>query len=199
MKVRSSLIKPLTDYQDNEIRNQKAKLANQYLFFDVETSGTVLFRHEIIEFAGVLTDSSLGLQKRYYSRFKLNNPSWDNEAEKVHRISKEELKNEADKKEFLTDLVSDLDVPIFVCHAAKVMHYFDVAFLMCELFQNEISHNLDPRLFYSTYDMAKAKGLPLENYKLDTLCNYYDIELDHHNAESDTNACYELFKELMEI
>jgi len=29
---------------------------------------------------------------------------------------------------------------------------------------------------------------------LDKCCEYFDIELNHHNAESDTKACFELFK-----
>ena len=33
----------------------------------------------------------------------------------------------------------------------------------------------------------------LANHRLDTLCRYRDIPLDHHKAGSDSRACAELF------
>ena len=37
------------------------------------------------------------------------------------------------------------------------------------------------------------RGQPqLPNHKLDTLCAYLDIDLDHHQAGSDSRACAEI-------
>ena len=44
-----------------------------------------------------------------------------------------------------------------------------------------------------TLQLAKEKLPNLENYKLSTLADNFNIELEHHNALSDAKACLELF------
>ena len=43
-----------------------------------------------------------------------------------------------------------------------------------------------------TVKMGRAL-LPGINHKLNTLCDYYGIALDHHQADSDSHACAEIF------
>jgi DNA polymerase III subunit epsilon len=43
-----------------------------------------------------------------------------------------------------------------------------------------------------TVKLYKAKGFKVA--KLDTLCNHFGIELQHHDALSDARACAELYK-----
>ena len=43
-----------------------------------------------------------------------------------------------------------------------------------------------------TVQMGRRCYPQLPNYKLNTLCNYLDIQLDHHRASSDSRACAEL-------
>lgn len=194
------VIKPLSDQLDQRIREHKIKLLDNYLFFDVETTGKDCWKNEIIEFAGILTDTNFKPVKTYYSRFKPLYKAWDKEAEKVHKIKRSELENEECKHTFFKQMLSEIGFTVMVFHAAKVYNYFDMGFLMAEMMslnlQREFSKKFDIHLFYSTYDMAKARKLPVENNKLNTLCKYYRIELDHHKAESDAKACYELFKRL---
>jgi len=47
----------------------------------------------------------------------------------------------------------------------------------------------------STIKLAK-NHLEVENYRLDTVCKKLEIELDHHKSESDTMACYQIYKKL---
>ena len=50
--------------------------------------------------------------------------------------------------------------------------------------------------YLCTCRMAR-KTLPLlDNHRVDTLCRYFDIPLDHHRAESDSLACAKLLLEL---
>lgn len=44
-----------------------------------------------------------------------------------------------------------------------------------------------------TVRMGRAALPKLPNHRLDTLCAYYGIPLDHHRADSDSVACAELF------
>ncbi|MEE1113603.1 MAG: 3'-5' exonuclease [Eubacterium sp.] len=40
--------------------------------------------------------------------------------------------------------------------------------------------------------------LPEQGHKLNELCDYYGIELDHHQADSDSRACAEIFLHYLE-
>ena len=40
--------------------------------------------------------------------------------------------------------------------------------------------------------MAKRTLPTLPNHRLDTLCRYFGIELQHHQADSDAEACAQL-------
>lgn len=51
--------------------------------------------------------------------------------------------------------------------------------------------------YVCTMTMAKELQLDIQNYRLNTLCEHYGIQLNHHNAESDSRACACLLKELL--
>ena len=48
----------------------------------------------------------------------------------------------------------------------------------------------------STVNMARKLGI--EENSLDIWARRLNIELDHHEVESDTNVCYQTFKHLVE-
>ena len=48
-----------------------------------------------------------------------------------------------------------------------------------------------------TCQMGRACYPELANHKLNTLCAYLDLNLDHHNAGSDSRACAELLLDYM--
>ncbi|BAL00382.1 hypothetical protein OBV_31830 [Oscillibacter valericigenes Sjm18-20] len=50
-----------------------------------------------------------------------------------------------------------------------------------------------PSTYYAcTCVMGRACYPDLNNHKLNTLCEYLQLDLDHHNAGSDSRACAEL-------
>lgn len=55
-----------------------------------------------------------------------------------------------------------------------------------------------PLYFVCTMKIARDVLYFLENYKLPTLCNYYGIALNHHDAGSDSSACAEILCKLLE-
>lgn len=61
------------------------------------------------------------------------------------------------------------------------------------LFAKVQGHN---NMTCDTLQLAKEKLPNLENYKLSTLADNFNIELEHHNALSDAKACLELFHHL---
>ena len=55
-----------------------------------------------------------------------------------------------------------------------------------------------PFTYYAcTCVMGRACYPDLQNHKLNTLCDYLGLALDHHNAGSDSRACAELFLDYM--
>jgi DNA polymerase-3 subunit epsilon len=51
--------------------------------------------------------------------------------------------------------------------------------------------------YVCTCQMGRACYPELANHKLNTLCAYLDLSLDHHNAGSDSRACAELLLDYM--
>lgn len=47
-----------------------------------------------------------------------------------------------------------------------------------------------------TLQLARETLPNIDNYKLNTLCEYFNIELNHHNALSNAKACLDLFHHL---
>ena len=50
----------------------------------------------------------------------------------------------------------------------------------------------------SLYSADWQRILPKMSYKLNALCDYYGIELDHHHAGSDSLACAEILLRYIE-
>ncbi|MGI6028457.1 MAG: 3'-5' exonuclease [Candidatus Heteroscillospira sp.] len=49
-----------------------------------------------------------------------------------------------------------------------------------------------------TVRMSRAELKDAPNHRLNTLCDYYGIDLDHHNAASDASACAQILRNLLD-
>ena len=70
------------------------------------------------------------------------------------------------------------------------------------LVKNLSRYNIDiPEMYYiCTWELARqfVPSFAVENYKMSTLCEYFDIDIDsEHNAFDDACACADLFKALV--
>jgi DNA polymerase III subunit epsilon len=77
---------------------------------------------------------------------------------------------------------SDYQVP-FVCHFSG----FDIR--VTEALLKHYSVSFQEIKFYDTYTIARKLWPQLVNHKLNTLSENFKIELNHHNASSDAQAC----------
>ena len=162
---------------------------SKFTVFDFETCG---LQHPIF---------AVSLGFIYYENFKkvasdyiLINPEHpiNKQAYFVHKISENMVKNEPNfpqvwkkiKKYFSSDV-------LLIGHNVK----YDISVLKDNLEYYNIDYHGTINSF-CTCENAKLL-LPktcIENYKLDTLCKYFDIKLDnHHNAFADVKACKNLF------
>lgn len=85
------------------------------------------------------------------------------------------------------------DTEMLVAHNAA----FDMSVLRSCLEQEMIRAFLPPHL--CTVKLSK-KHLPfLYNHKLNTVCDYFDIQLDHHEALSDARGCAQIVLHLNDL
>ena len=171
-----------------------------YAVIDLESTGLQIGFDEILTAHIVLTDGINFIDEKSFN-FKPDKIRTDYHlAYEVHRIGIEQATKFNGKRESLNDLLAFVpDNSVMVCHAKKIGHYFDYAFLFME-----IELYLDKRLdFYkkfnhciSTHTLSK-KFTKLKKRGLKSVSEYYGVVLDnHHNAKSDTHACYEIFKKM---
>ena len=186
------------------VRDFRLKNTSHYFFCDVETTGLTPLKYEIISIAWILTDKKLNVIKKQSDILRPTSSLWSESSEKIHGISPLRAGNGVDKHKYLSGLLKNIPPCTFVSHANKGPDgYFDFNMLMFDCMKldlyGEFYSKFDPLNQISTVDYAKQARFSVENFKLDILCKYFGIELDHHKAESDTNACYELFKKLSEV
>jgi DNA polymerase III epsilon subunit family exonuclease len=104
----------------------------------------------------------------------------------LHGITANDVADAPTFNELAPELLSLLDGKLVVAHNAE----FDIGVLNAALSHYGMSF---PGIEYiCTMQLSQAAVAGLENYRLDTLCGHFGIELDHHHAESDATACARL-------
>jgi len=107
-------------------------------------------------------------------------------------ITPEMVANQPTFSELWTELESLMSTGILIAHNAP----FDMRVLA----QCLGAYGIDWQPFAKyacTCTMGRACYPELSNHKLNTLCAYLDLNLDHHNAVSDSRACGELLLNYM--
>jgi len=109
----------------------------------------------------------------------------------THGITWDDVKNKPAFDDIWTDIKKYFRKIDFIA-----MHNvpFDKSVLKtcCQHYGIEIPENK----YKCTLQLSRKK-LNLKSYALDSVCRYYDIELDHHNALSDTLACAKIMIKFM--
>jgi DNA polymerase III epsilon subunit-like protein len=174
---------------------------------DLETTGVNVFDAEIVTgyFLSVNPDTFEILGQ---FELKCNPFKWSYEAQEIHGITREEAATFRKFSEVYENLINWLitqRASEFWCHAKVKMYgkltFFDHAVLRLRMMEMgdfpyfEIE-KLKP---YSTHSLASvlASDYGFEKFSLDYLCSRLGITLKHHDAKSDTLACYEIIKKLL--
>ena len=169
-------------------------LKSSFAILDLECTGLVAGKHEILSSHVILFDGE-NLIDQMTNNFCPNTIREDyHKAYKIHRITIEQALKFPRKRDALISLLDFIpDYSVMVCHSKR--KYFDYGFLAMEYeFQDlRIEFNRKFKRCISTHTMA-AKYTKLKNLGLSNLCEYFGIGLDHHDAKSDSLACFELFK-----
>lgn len=190
----------------------------RFCFVDEETSGLRIEDNEILSLAAIKTDKQLSIldSKTFYFRPECWKPHYDG-AVNIHGITRAHSISFPDKKKSMQEFLDWVELPhYFICHSKKENFgkefSFDFAFLEMQcldmdlLFRfrgllgaKSLSTHKIAQTYYSNHKVGfnAEKGRP--KLGLSHLCNYFGIELEHHNAESDVRACLEIARRLRDI
>jgi DNA polymerase III epsilon subunit-like protein len=174
------------------------------MFCDLETTGLDYNRNEIISMAVIMTNHQLDRLSDFDLLIRPEKIDWwDEGAEKFHGYSLDVCKDFPSKDKALKDFFLYLDSfgqqeLSFVCHA-KAMYgkddYFDYQFVRAFISDDKLFYKYFPtNKFMSTIVKKGSSRWNIPNQKLPSWANKLGIELTHHNARSDVEACYEIFK-----
>lgn len=101
----------------------------------------------------------------------------------IHGISQDDVKEEKEFYEYYDKLQEILDGAIIIAHNAC----FDINVLnvVCDVYGLDHFNNE----YIDTVAVSRRVYPELYNHKLNTVCEYLNIEFDHHHAYSDSLAC----------
>lgn len=161
----------------------------RYIAIDVETPNYLNDRMSAI---GITVIDSGVILDDFYS---LVNPEerFDHFNVQLTGITPEIVADQPTFSELWTELEPLMSTGILIAHNAP----FDMRVLA----QCLGSYGIDWQPFarYAcTCAMGRACYPELSNHKLNTMCAYLDLNLDHHNAGSDSRACGELLLDYMQ-
>lgn len=109
----------------------------------------------------------------------------------IHGIRPEDVVSAPKFPEIWKMIREDFLSSLLVAHNA----IFDLGVLKKTLYYYGFE---EPLVYYvDTLKIARVMLKDTVNHKLPTLCGYYDIELNHHDSGSDSNACAELLLNLI--
>jgi len=176
---------------------------------DIETDGFSHNKNNILELAGVIAvkkNNQYEIIDQFCQRCRpYDFKHWSVGAEKIHKITMSEAKAAQHPRKMLINFMKFLkpykaennDPILFIDHSKN---RFDYKFIK-HLFMKEELLQSFWRVFKedhhkSTVDLIKKYQhiLGLPDAKLSTAADYFNIELDHHNALSDAIACIKLFQ-----
>lgn len=168
-------------------------IGKKFCVFDIETTGLNYDIDKITEIGAILIEDG----KITQSFSTLINPFIHirEETVKLNGIDDELVKNSPSIEDVLPDFYKFTRGSLLVAQNID----FDLKFIK---FNSKKIGYFFENCFYDTLDIARKKlaGKGLSNFKLDTLCSYFNIDLtDHHRAWNDALATAKLFIMLVNL
>lgn len=160
-----------------------------YTVFDVETPNSR--NDSICSIALVHVEEGTVTSEEYY----LVNPEdvFDDFNIGIHHITKAMVRNQPKFPEIWTKISGYFTNGIVIAHNAN----FDLSVLSKALQGSML--DIPDFSYLCTMKLSKKTFMDMEKYRLDYLCQRFDIELRrHHDALCDTQACHSLFERIQE-
>jgi len=188
------------------LRISKGKMKDsKVLFFDVETTGTDPKIHDIIQLAFLIEVNGVIKERQNIFMQPFRYDTIDEKALEVNKLTLEQIKKFPHPRQVypVINKVFSKYVDKYdkndKFYPAGYNVYFDLSFLFEYWNKNDDPyfgsfcnwHRLDPLAIAFMLEYT-GKIPPLENYKLETVCNFFKIQIKAHDAMSDITATREL-------
>ncbi len=175
-------------------------------YLDIESSGLNYWTNSVISLAWIITDDDNEKVAEFYDECAPDTGKkvWTMEAETFHKFKEIEHRQKQPALSLCQKLLAFLtkhkiNDGVIRYHANA---YFDTRMLFAMYFKNMQHNHYDIYKHVKTTDHENTialikKRLPgLPSYKLNELAATFGIELNHHNALSDTDCLVNICKEL---
>lgn len=166
---------------------------------DLETTGLENGCDEILTAHIILTNGLNFIGEKSFNFKPKRITSNYHKAYEIHRITIEQARKFNNKEDELNNLLAFVpDNSVMICHSKKTDHYFDYGFLFMEfeLYNSRLNFYKMFSGCLSTHTLCK-EFTKLKKRDLKSVCSYYEVELNnHHDARSDSMACFEIFRKM---
>jgi DNA polymerase III epsilon subunit family exonuclease len=172
---------------------------HNFAFIDIETTGSNVLEHELIEIGCVLTTDELEVIEEFEFKIKPEHiGSADTVALKVNHYNEKDWETGYVLSDAMDILSKKVKGCIMVGHnVAFDAGFLEYTFAKLKLQNSMHYHKLD------TVSMTWAKlhkNPDIDHFSLREMCKHFGIENKNpHSALSDARATYELYKKLMSI
>lgn len=112
---------------------------------------------------------------------------------RIHGITASDVKDAPTFSEIYRELIEYFEDAVIVAHNAR----FDMNCLKQACLNTGTKIPLIE--YFDTVELCKRVFSNLEHHRLNDVCEYIGIELDHHNALSDANGCLEIVMAVMNL
>ena len=179
-----------------------------FIFTDVETTGFCPIRNDVWQICLIATDKSYNEISRYTAKMKPTSTKFiSDKALEISGMTFDNVMrfdNPKDKVIEITQWFNSLDRKTrwpsrLIFHAVNNFDWNHIDWLFKKQdMQYDLYKHVNWKNLESTLTIARGMKdhLNCNNYKLNTLCQLFDIPLNHHDAESDTQALIPIHKEL---
>ena len=175
------------------------------IYCDIESTGFDPIRNDLVSIALIVANREMVKVGEFYETAKPDfNKFYSEEAEEIHGFGMAQLMSFQNPRvlclnllKFLKPYKDQFNFPqLFVSHSLRSFDYKFMQWLfMKQDLQNSLWKVLRPDFQRSTILEGRAAGY--SDNKLNVWADRLGIELDHHDAASDTNCCYEVDKFLL--
>jgi DNA polymerase-3 subunit epsilon len=167
---------------------------NSFIAIDYETANS---SYESVCAVGITLVENQKITSNFYTLIKPEEDFsfFDPFNTSIHGITEKDVKNAPSFGDIwpqIEEIYAPTRIP-FACHYAG----FDIRVTEAMLYS--IGNDFSEIEFYDTCTISKKVWPELLNFKLNTISSFLGIELDHHNAASDAQACAQIAIKHLEI
>ena len=166
------------------------------IFFDVETTGFDYLRNDIISCSMIKTDDSLNIREKLYETARPEfNEFYSTNAEEIHGFNKREMRKFQSQESFVDKIIKFFGQELYNL-VSHTNNNFDYRMLLGSFLKVGKPHKLQYALIKNESTIKLGRNAGYKKNSLDLWADRINFTLDHHNAESDTLCCYNVYKYL---